>query len=74
MRAGVVGPCVMGCEPDQYAVWVPNCPLLNDQSPDAMVFPTLPAGCSGVFPAVVHAIDSVTSTCPDPSLYCCPCQ
>lgn len=66
------GPCVMGCEPDQYVVREYNCGDPSYQ--DALVYPTLPAGCSGLMPGVQDALFNVTTACLHNTYYCCPCQ
>ena len=65
------GPCVMACEPDQYAV------VSQSGSPpwDAgNVRQTLPPGCGGDLPAMQNFLDHHYTTGGIWTITCCPCH
>jgi len=65
--------CLMGCEPSQYALSLPNWFGLPPRDAD-VVRPVLPPGCGGTRPAFTTIWEHVGSAEPVPTFYCCPCE
>jgi subtilisin family serine protease len=66
-------PCMMGCEPNQYAVstikWFGTGPGTG-----TVIRPVLPAGCGATLTAFSEALNSIGYAEPLPTISCCPCE
>lgn len=65
------GPCVMACDPDQFAVVSQSGPFFWDAGD---LNQTLPAGCVGELPIMQSFLDNYHTSIGIWTVTCCPCQ
>jgi hypothetical protein len=74
---GDAATCVMGCEPNQYAVLTVD-PYADDGPPvgrdAALVSPNLPPGCTSALGPFDDLLRRMESTELPPTVLCCPCE
>jgi hypothetical protein len=66
--------CLMGCEPNQYAVAEGNWWGVPPPDAAAIIRPVLPASCGGTRSVFTKVEESVATAEPLPTVYCCPCE